>query len=109
MTMHRFGMAPAGGVGMVTRYCGRATICIWYDDRDDWYTCRIAVGGKQLGHQHISYPAARQYAVDSLKAFDEAAQAAISGAANNGNIDESDIDWGDSGPVITRKRARGSR
>ena len=50
------------------------------------YVVHISRGGKKLGTQHVGAPASLSHAVDSSKAYDEAAHAAIS--FSDGDVQE---------------------
>lgn len=63
------------------RYSGELVLRVSWKERpgpNGTYTVHISRGGKKLSTQHVGAPASLSHAVDSSKAYDEAAHAAIS-------------------------------
>lgn len=98
-----------------TRYCGNVKISMRlaldaYTQRDQ-YVCAISVNGKKKGNIYVGTPASISHAIDSPKAYDDAAHAALSFACDE--EERGDKDWGilgrldfsnDSGFKIRRKK-----
>ncbi len=87
---------------MATRVCGRVKVNVTWVDRDNQYRCALSVGGKRRGTQYVGAPASMRQAVDSAAAYDSAARAAVSFALSDGMISDSDCDFTDAGPNISR-------
>lgn len=96
------------GPVFVPRYSGSIKIGLRYRDREDDYECRfwkVDRRGRQteaLGELYVNPPKVSRYSVDSPQAYDRTAQAALSFATNDGLVDESDLDYGDSDYVVRR-------
>ncbi len=63
---------------MAKRYSGRATVTVTYDDRRGDYKATVAIGKRNVWSGRIGEPASRTIAVDSPKAYDSTAHAALS-------------------------------
>jgi hypothetical protein len=87
---------------MATRSSGRAKVSCNYRDRQGDYACHISVGGQRVCTEYVGRPRSSHLAADSAEAYDDAARAAISFATSDGKLDESDVAWGDRGPVVAR-------
>lgn len=91
---------------MATRYCGKVKIGCTYRDRENDYRCTMSAGGKRIGVEYVGAPRHLTHAVDSPKAYDDAAHAALSFASSEGKLDERDLDFTDSGYRIRRASGR---
>jgi len=91
---------------MAIRKCGRVKISCTYRERENDYRCVFSVNGKKQGVEYVGVPRSLSHAVDSPQAYSDAAKAAISFAVNDGKLDESDLEWGDSGPRLMRPKRR---
>lgn len=98
---------------MVTRYCG--SVAIWcrlvpaaHMSHGEQYECKISERGLHLTTQHVGLPAHLRHAIDSPKAYDEAAHAALSFAVDAG-MDESGLAYTDSGFEIKRSLPLGQK
>jgi hypothetical protein len=85
------------------RYCGGLTLRLTYRDRENDYRCFIAAPGAWTTI-YVGSPAVLRHAVDSPEAFDDAAHAALSFAADEGReFVERLAAYTDSGWDIRRK------
>lgn len=91
---------------MATRTSGNTKISCTWRDRENDYKCALSVGGKRRGVQYVGAPRHLTAAVDSPSAYTDAARAAVSFALNDGMLDDSEVDWGESGPRINAGRRR---
>ncbi len=87
---------------MATRVCGRVKINCVYRDRTSDYQCSLSVNGQRRGTEFVGIPRSLQVAVDSPKAYDDTAHAALSFALSEGKISEDELDLTDSGYRIQR-------
>ena len=67
---------------MAKRYSGDLTITVAWDDRHSNYRTTVARKGRNVWSGRVGPPRSYEYKVDSEKAYDEAAHAAISFADN---------------------------
>lgn len=63
---------------MAKRYSGRAVVTVLYDDRRGDYKATVAIGKRNVWSGRIGEPKSRTIAVDSPKAYDDTAHAALS-------------------------------
>ena len=73
---------------MAKRRCGKHEVSIVWSDTRDLYVAKIKEGGRTVSTQYVGRPPASRLAVDSPKAYDEAARAALSFAEHEGAISE---------------------
>jgi hypothetical protein len=67
---------------MAKRYSGLATVTLTYDDRRGDYKASVSVGGHSVWSGRVGAPRSGGGAVDSPKAYDDTAHAAISFAVD---------------------------
>ncbi len=91
---------------MAIRKSGQVKIHCTYRDRENDYRCALSVHGKKRGVEYVGVPRSLSHAVDSPQAYSDAVRAALSFALDDGKIEESDLDWGESGPRIMRPKKR---
>lgn len=92
---------------MAKRYCGRWVIDVEFEDKYAEYKCIIYHDTQKMkdGHQiNVLPPAHLSIAVDSPKAYDDTAHAALSFATADDLLSESELDFTDSGFRIRRKK-----
>jgi hypothetical protein len=84
---------------MATRYCGKVKIdCKLvrapHMPHGEQYKCNISIGGKKLCTDYVGIPAHLTHAIDSPRAYDSAASAALAFASNGPDacVDDSDIE-----------------
>jgi hypothetical protein len=94
---------------MARRYCGNVSISLEYRDTyvkglpNGWYECHLAwPGGRKM--VMVGAPASLSHAVDSPKAYDDTAHAAMSFAADENPSGNFQPDYTGSGFSIRRKR-----
>lgn len=63
---------------MAKRYSGRCVVTVVYDDRRSDYKATVAIGGRNVWSGRIGEPRSRTISVDSPKAYDQTAHAALS-------------------------------
>lgn len=63
---------------MAKRYSGRAVVSVVWDDRLDGYKAAVSFDGRRIWSGAIGAPRAGHGAVDSSRAYDGAAKAALS-------------------------------
>lgn len=96
------------------RFSGNATITVTYDEgqkrpNEDWnreyYRATVAQGRKRVT-MRIGRPLVHGsgVGVDSPAAFDEIASSALSFATHDEKIDEDELEFGDEGYIVHRKR-----
>lgn len=89
---------------MAKRYSGRVVVNVVYRDQGD-YKYTVSKGGRTLDSGFVREPASgfgRGVSSDSPSAYDQTARAALSFALNDRKVDESDIDDGPDGAVVSR-------
>lgn len=95
---------------MATRYCGEVKINIKLVETtlipSEMYKCSLSVKGKSRGVEYVGVPAYLTHAIDSPKAYDDAAHAAISFALDEGKVTENDCWFTPSGNDIRRRKGR---
>jgi hypothetical protein len=96
--------APFGGVAEAKRYCGRVTVRVSFLHSHGVYRCALSVGGKPRGVLEIRPPAYLENAVDSPKAFDSTAGAALSFAVADDLISDSELSYADDGSLDLRRK-----
>lgn len=84
------------------RYSGNITVALSFVDSENHYKCNVSVGGKRGKTIIVNPPRHLTRSVDSADAFDDAAKAAISFAADEG-LDTDGADHTGSGVAIHRK------
>lgn len=98
---------------MAKRFSGHATISITYHDGDrtsggqPFYKYTISSRGKSVASGRVRPPASgfgRGIAYDSAAAYDQSARAALNFALDDGHVDESELDGGPDGLLVTRKQ-----
>lgn len=96
---------------MAKRYSGLATVTVNYDDRRSDYKATVTIGKRNVWSGRVSEPRSRTLAVDSPKAYDEAAHAALSFAVDDHpELAGAGIEYDDAGYGwhITRTKAKRS-
>lgn len=93
---------------MATRYSGRYTIKITFVDSHDQFECLISHDAyKRMRDMDklecVRPPRALDQAVDSPASYDSAARAALAFGIAGGKLTESEIDFDDTGIVVSRK------
>lgn len=105
---------------MAIRYCGSIRVSCKIAPvpgarHGEQYRCAISVGNRRLGVQYVGFPGVLDKAVDSPKAYDEAASAAISFAMDEEERGEKDwggigdlCEWDEVGRVVRRQKPKRS-
>lgn len=92
-----------GGSNKALRYSGDLTIACHYIDQDNAHHCYIFDrDGHLLSTIPINVPL--YGGVDSPEIFDDVASAALAFANDQGEVDNNDVEWGETGRVIRRHR-----
>ena len=96
---------------MATRKCGRVTIrCSLVPapgmPHGEQYKCVLSVGGVVRSTQYVGLPAHLSHAIDSPRAYSDAAHAAVTFALDEGKLSDSDVDFTDSGYRLQRPKRR---
>lgn len=68
------------------------------------YRATVAVSGHNVYSTDVGAAASYRGPVDSPEEFDSVARAALSFANADGAIDSSDVDWGNDGPTVRRRK-----
>jgi len=90
---------------MAIRYCGRMKIdCklipAKHMPHGEQYKCDLSIGSQSLGIQYVGLPAHLTEAIDSPKAYDDAARAALSFAVDDDTIDENSLSFNEDGSYV---------
>jgi hypothetical protein len=96
---------------MAIRYCGSVKIdCKLIPalgrPHGEQYKCNISLGGLHIGTQYVGLPAHLTHAIDSAKAYDEAAHAALSFASDEDERISDECDYTDTDYAIRRSLDR---
>jgi len=91
---------------MATRYSGSVTVRVEWNDRTSQYDATVSIPGEGTRRVHIRRAPADRGAVDSPKAYDKAAHAALSFTDSRDFPVGDNADFLDSGWAISRKPVR---
>ena len=68
------------------------------------YRATIAVSGRNVYRCDVGAAASYRGPADAPGTFDSVARAALSFANADGAVDSADVDWGDAGPMVRRRK-----